>query len=191
MSREDDKDLKDNKDRGILPEETKSGRRRFVKGAVAAPVIFTVVSRPAMGGNFCTPSGFLSGNLSNQQDISCNGRSPGYWKRRFPAQYETTTFSQVFGGVWRHQTGVPWDPSITLKEVLDLADADDQYKFGFHAVGCYFNAVYRDQLGYPMTTDDVLKLVGEILMFGIYQDPATGLSMDTLETIDFMKSTYH
>jgi hypothetical protein len=189
---DEDNENKDYKECGELSEETKSGRRRFVKGAVAAPVILTVVSRPAMGGNFCTPSGFLSGNLSNQQqDIVCNGRSPGYWRRRFPVQYETTTFSSVFGGVWHDQTGVPWDPSITLKEVLYLQDADDQYKFGFHATACYFNAVHRDQLGYPMQVSDVVDLVQQILMFGVYQDLASGLSMDVLEAIDFMKGTYY
>lgn len=183
---------KDGKESEIVPEVTKSGRRRFVIGAVAAPIILTVISRPAMGGNFCTPSGFLSGNLSNpQDDISCNGRSPGYWKTHFPAQYAATTFSSVFGGVWHNQTGTAWVATIKLKEVLDLEMAEDQYKFGFHAIACYFNARYRDELGYPMQVSDVVDLVKQLLMFGVYTNPTTGLTMDVLEAIDFMKSTYH
>ena len=64
-----------------------AGRRRLLQGGLAAgPVIFTLFSRPAFGtgtGGECkTPSGFLSGNLSQHGNPTfCSGRTPGYWKQ--------------------------------------------------------------------------------------------------------------
>ena len=66
-----------------------NGRRRFVKGVLAAtPVIMSVASRPAWGiggGNFCW-SGLQSGNLSgHDHNACCFGRSPGYYKSNVSA----------------------------------------------------------------------------------------------------------
>ena len=67
-------------------------RRRILKGAaVAAPLMMTVASRPVLGAQ-CTPSAWVSGNLSdNGQDRSCGGRSPGYWKTN-PHRWQGTRF---------------------------------------------------------------------------------------------------
>jgi len=174
-------------------EKHQPGRRKFVKGAAAAaPIILTVTSRPAMGGNFCTPSGFLSGNLSNPDDqMPCNGRSPGYWKTHFPSQYEGVRFAQVFGGVWMDGSGQPWSAGVTLKQVLRFKGHEDRYEFGFHAVAAYFNAEYRERLHFPMTTDTVIDMVQQILMFGLYTEPTTQMSMDAVEVKNFFESTYH
>ena len=67
--------------------ESLAGRRRFLKGAVAAtPIILTVANRPAWGGgrwgggNLCW-SGIQSGNLSQDNKDNCEfGLSPGYYK---------------------------------------------------------------------------------------------------------------
>ncbi|HSJ47737.1 MAG TPA: hypothetical protein VLA26_02715 [Gammaproteobacteria bacterium] len=59
----------------------KLGRRRLIKGAVgAAPLLITLASRPAWGGNICW-SGIQSGNVSGQRNEECvGGRTPGYYK---------------------------------------------------------------------------------------------------------------
>ncbi len=169
-------------------------RRKFlVKGvASAAPVILTVTSRPAMGGNFCTPSGFLSGNLSNPDDSrSCNGLSPGYWKNHFPDRFKHTRFSSLFGGVWVDGSGAAWNPDVTLKEVLHFRGHEDRYKFGTHAVATYLNAEYRTRLHYPMEVETVVDIVQQVLTTGVYTDPSTGLTMDAMEVKDFFEGTYH
>ncbi|MEO1767722.1 hypothetical protein [Thiobacter aerophilum] len=58
-------------------------RRRFTgAGLAGSGIILTLVSHPVLGhsgGNQCTRSAILSGNLSNQQGDTQCGCSPGYW----------------------------------------------------------------------------------------------------------------
>ncbi|MBN9423583.1 MAG: hypothetical protein J0I91_14060 [Candidatus Accumulibacter sp.] len=63
-------------------------RRRLLKGGLAsAPVLMTIANRPAIAGGLpgvCkTPSAFGSINASphGQADVTCSGRTPGYWKQ--------------------------------------------------------------------------------------------------------------
>lgn len=79
-------------------------RRRLIKGGIAgAPVLMTILSRPALGQQCLTPSAFGSGNLSRPGggDQPCNGAVPGYWIAHtgsWPGGYATTTkFTDVFG----------------------------------------------------------------------------------------------
>lgn len=77
----------DNTDNEILSQTKESNNRRsfLKKGAIAAPVIASVASKPVWGSGICALSGSLSGNLSNHGDqMSCDGpvgRSPGYWSK--------------------------------------------------------------------------------------------------------------
>jgi len=84
-------------------------RRRILKGAaVAAPLMMTVASRPALGmGARCTPSAWVSGNLSDHKEDrhSCGGKSPGYWKNHdwggtgcYPGSGEWSKWSGKWGG---------------------------------------------------------------------------------------------
>ena len=59
----------------------KLGRRKLLKGAVgSAPLLITLASRPAWGGNVCW-SGIQSGNVSGHRHDECTGgRTPGYYK---------------------------------------------------------------------------------------------------------------
>jgi hypothetical protein len=59
----------------------KLGRRKLLKGAAgAAPLLVTLASRPAWGGNVCW-SGIQSGNVSGHRNEECTGgRTPGYYK---------------------------------------------------------------------------------------------------------------
>ena len=106
------------------------GRRRLVRGGLgAAPVLMTLVSRPALGHGYkCfSPSGFVSMPTSEHgQPKFCSGRTPGYWKQPqhfdewpkpyYPVntKYKTATkFKDVFS-----PTLYPW--STTLLQVLEL-----------------------------------------------------------------------
>ncbi|MES9869284.1 MAG: hypothetical protein ABW149_06235 [Sedimenticola sp.] len=58
-------------------------RRRLTKAGLAAPVIMSLASRPALANtrNFCTISGWGSVHPSGRpEDHTCEGRSPGFWK---------------------------------------------------------------------------------------------------------------
>jgi hypothetical protein len=84
-------------------------RRRILKGAaVVAPLMMTVASRPVLGmGARCTPSAWVSGNLSDHKDdrYSCGGRSPGYWKTNPQRWQGTGCIPGTYGGEEsRHQS---------------------------------------------------------------------------------------
>ena len=94
-------------------ERTLTNRRRLLRGGLgAAPLLLTLVSRPALGGQWrttvtkgggvckggCfTPSGFVSMPTSQHgKPTYCSGRTPGYWKQQqhfsswVPPYYPTT-----------------------------------------------------------------------------------------------------
>lgn len=74
-----------NKEEGVPNEkvssEKVSSKRRVLRGLIAAPVVMTLASRPALANrNFCTISGWGSMHASARpDDYTCNGRSPGFW----------------------------------------------------------------------------------------------------------------
>lgn len=81
-------DLKDNADKA--PEREKANtpnltRRSLYKASLAAPVILSAASRSAWGTEFCSISGFMSGNLSQPggEDCSGVGCTPGFWKNNY------------------------------------------------------------------------------------------------------------
>jgi hypothetical protein len=58
-------------------------RRRFLKGALAAgPVLITLQSKPVLGGICQSPSGSMSGSLSQRttQVETCTGYACTYWR---------------------------------------------------------------------------------------------------------------
>lgn len=68
------------------------GRRRLAKaGLGAGTLIVTMASRSALGAVCQSPSGFTSGNLSQQGTPPlCNGRTPGYWKEKNSYGFDCT-----------------------------------------------------------------------------------------------------
>ena len=77
---------------------TFSSKRRLLKGAVVAPLLVTVASKPVLAG-ICTPSAWVSGNLSDHnKERECGGHSPGYWKTKpgqWPGPYKPGTCKAV------------------------------------------------------------------------------------------------
>lgn len=74
-----------------LPGFDGSRRRLLRRSLGAAPILMTLVSRPAFGGMQCvTPSGFVSMPTSQHGTPTyCSGRTPGYWKTHvdWPSPY--------------------------------------------------------------------------------------------------------
>lgn len=168
-----------------------SSKRRLLKGAVtAAPVVMAVSSKPALA-RFCTVSGFLSGNLSNNNTGQhCGGRSPGYWINHCTKEMQHTTFLEVFGDVWHGDMG-DWPRNHhtpTLYDVLKMTGNEDRYQFGAHAVAAYQNAL--EFSGYPMSIYDVGAIVSEVLQYGYYTHPVTGRTLDAQEVVDFFYQTF-
>lgn len=170
---------------------SREDRRRLLKGAAAVtPVILTVASRPALGA-ICTPSGFISGNLSHtHEEDYCYGRSPGYWKNRNPEP--ETRWTDVFCCLWRDNAGITWDTNYTFDQILKKLDGnDDHYEFAFHAVACYLNAKYKPDGIYAMTEQNVQDLINDVLTTGYYHNPVTGTMVwDAQGVVDFIAQTF-
>ncbi|MDT8383076.1 MAG: hypothetical protein RRB22_01530 [Gammaproteobacteria bacterium] len=171
-----------------------TGKRRLLKGLMAtAPVVMAVSSKPALA-NFCTVSGFLSGNLSHHDaGQRCGGKSPGYWKNNYDRHYDPEAFKQVkfrqeFGVLW-YGSGGPWDADISFLTILNFEGNEDAYKFGFHAVAAYLNAVNIS--GYGLTPNDVAEMVAQIAGSGVYTHPGTGKTLDAQDFVEFIEQTYH
>lgn len=185
------------------------GRRKFLKGAAAAtPVMMTVASRPVLGAQ-CTPSAWVSGNLSDHgpKRDTCGGRSPGYWKNRFgdwPAGYDpgtcekrsysgmgqnpckatsdATRFNNVFNQGFNYYDGK------TLMEVLWLEGNADPHQFGAHIVAMLLNAATFDNYG--MTEQQVKDMYNEIISSGGIYTPSVGAPMTIPDVVEFIQNTF-
>ena len=76
-----EKKERDEQQSGKNQGDQSQSRRKFIKGAAAAtPVLLSVASRPVWARN-CSLSGQLSGNLSDQDGVPCQGEgcTIGFW----------------------------------------------------------------------------------------------------------------
>ena len=176
-------------------------KRRLLKGlATSAPVVMAVSSKPALA-NFCTVSGFLSGNLSNHnEDKHCGGMSPGLWKNNYGRYFDEQTFRRTkfkdeFGVLWYGDNAGHWHDDVTFLEVLNFQGEEDRYKFGFHAIAAYCNALkipgYGLEADNPTTGTGVVQMVQDIVTNGYYEHSATGKTLDAAEFVRFIEQTYH
>lgn len=189
-------------------ETATAGRRRFLKGAAAAsPVIMTVVSRPVLGAQ-CTPSAWVSGNLSDhgQNRVSCGGRSPGYWKTHpkawmsagfsagtcsSRASYKSickdynsdgTLFNAVFSAGNYNYDG------RTLMQVMWLGGNQDPYQLGAHIVAALLNAATISNYG--MKVPDVVAMYNGLIRNGGLYQPSVGDPMTAQDVVAFIQNTF-
>jgi len=129
-------------------------RRKFAKASVmAAPVIMTLASRPALGAYQCTVSGAISGNLSNVDDSAiCASKSPGWWMNNADSNWTAAGFNRtdLFHSIFTNTTNIHnYGASVTLQQVMELTGGDDPQQVGFHAVGALLNAgFFGDAFGF-------------------------------------------
>ena len=194
--------------------EADRSKRHLLKGVIStAPVVLAVSSKPALA-NFCTVSGFLSGNLSNPNSQTyCGGRSPGYWMNHGHSD-KSLSFKAVYGKNWGGNYSVyssqmgndngpmgngpqcyplkddgTWDGEPTLDTVLHMDGNDDLHQFGAHAAAAYLNSVAFAGT-YPMTTYQVGEIVDEVLRTGKYYHGVTDKTLDVEEVVEFFKQTF-
>jgi hypothetical protein len=166
-----------------VPEEgTDQSRRKFTRaGLIAAPVIMTLASRPALGYYNCTLSGLLSGNLSNPNTGTCFGKSPGFWKGgNFFSEGKKATRTQYGSAYSKENWPSPVLPTTlfhsifagsnfggaTLIQLMDMDGSQDPHQMGFQTVGAYLNGLEAwglqrfdlNQENWGMSPDTVITL---------------------------------
>ncbi|TDY03795.1 hypothetical protein EDC23_0165 [Thiohalophilus thiocyanatoxydans] len=184
-----DHESRDTRPAGSAGERHDESRRRLIRGAAAAPIIFTLASRPAWGG-VCTISVMASDNLSHPgRTDNCNGNTPGYWKQHpemWPAPYEpgssegddkqkvgiSASGSQQYAGdgtKFQHVFGMahPTGHDKTMMQVMQLNGNEDPYELGAHAVAAVLNAAYWGAELYGYTPDEIVHMYN----MRYYEDP--------------------
>lgn len=182
------------------------GRRRFVTGVATGSILMTVANRPALAG-VCTPSAWVSGNLSPRTDQeSCGGRSPGFWKanvQRWPSLYDPGTCKNKGPGTCNkfNDDGTPFHQGVgdgsgpffgstfgalTLMQVLWLKGHEDPHQLGAHIVAALLNAVTIPEYG--MTEADVVEIWFQLETKGFYE--VSGIVMDAEEVVRFIQNTF-
>ncbi|WP_420474463.1 hypothetical protein [Noviherbaspirillum sp. ST9] len=161
------------------------GRRRFGRSGIAATgIIATLTSKPVLGTVCKSPSGFLSGNLSNQKPPSaCAGRSPGYWKNHdWPIPNRTTA---KFKSVFTVPAGSPYF-TVTMLALLDPQDFD-KYNFGMHLVAAYLN--FRAGWSPFLDTARLQAMWTEVRTVG-YFTPTAGVKWTAEQCVDYIQQTF-
>jgi hypothetical protein len=190
-----------------------SSRRRFIAGVASGSILMTVASRPALAGGgkgdkggWCTPSAWVSGNLSQTNSMrNCGGRSPGYWKSNFnrwpstvkPGSCKTKgngncTDYKGDGTPFHKSNGGPFAGdffgSLTMMQVLWLTGNKDPYQLGSHIIAAYLNAVTIPNYG--MTPSMVVDMWDQLTIHGFYQPTPGAPSMSKEEVVVFIKNTF-
>lgn len=150
-----------------LSETSKTAnRRRFLKkGAMAAPIITTLASRPVWGGDggfdVGSISGSLSGNLSNRtyQPNKYDGCSPGYWHKadRYPQQWGSLTihYNTAFNTIF---TNSPFGEGLTT---IINGSTNPHSQVERFAGATFMNAVADPNFPYPPS--DIVHFYHEYL----------------------------
>jgi len=196
-------------DAGNIPEskDISEKRRHLLKGiGVSAPLMMTVASRPVLGAQ-CTPSAWVSGNLSDhgKMRMSCGGKSTTYWKNN-PAHWAGTGYlpgscAHKHAGLCKayKSDGTPFHRSAggvcagsafgnkTMMQVLWLRGRQDSYRLGGHIVAALLNAATVPDYG--MSQDDVLEMYRQLVTGGYYQ-PSSGPIMTAQDCVRFIRNTF-
>jgi hypothetical protein len=194
-----------------------SSRRRFIAGLATGSIVMTVASRPAIAGGgggkgdwkkgaWCTPSAWVSGNLSqNQSRQSCGGRSPGYWKanaNRWPSKYKPGSCARGGKGncsdykndgtAFHQYKGGPFAGSFfgnkSMMQVLWLQGHSDPHKLGAHIVAAFLNA--STIANYGMTPSMVVDIWYQLSTRGFYQPSPGAPVMTAEEVVLFIQNTF-
>ncbi len=156
-------------------------RRKFSKtGLLAAPLIYTLASKPAFG-NHCSISGHLSGNLSKPHDHECGGCTPGYWGQHPENWPDLSTVAYHPGsctdgmagphckfnsynndGTMFHDAtygfGGSLYPGDSMMIVIQRGGNEDFYQLGAHACAALLNSIVLGEETYGMTPEQVKQL---------------------------------
>lgn len=185
------------------------GRRRFVTGLATGSVLMTVANRPAMAA-WCTPSAWVSGNLSrpNGQVKSCGGRSHGFWRtqpKNWPSRYRPGTCKNGGPGTCTDYKGdgTPFHQGVgngtgpfagsrfgelTLMQVLWLQGNSDPHKLGGHFVAALLNSITIPNYGLSEAT--VIDMWFQLETQGFYLPPSGAATMTPEDVAEFLQNTF-
>ncbi len=187
-------------------EQPSLSRRKLLAGSISIPIISTLASRPVLGAQNCTPSGFMSGNLSHPDAYgSCGGKSPGYWKASqhigsWPAPYMPGLTSETYNIIGNEMPanyvgqnytlfvdafGVDDYPGLSMMDVLRIEPGG----VAFHALAALLNAA-SGQYTDPRLTITLVKQIYQQYSYNGYYNGG-GLVMDEDTIKDFFNNTYH
>lgn len=179
--------------------------RRRLAGVSASGILLTLASRTTLGGQFLckTPSGFLSGNLSQHgTPITCGGVSPGYWgthPTQWPLPYQAgacstktctqstdwsggTLFRSVFNCTGHGMIYL----NVSLMQVIWLSGNADPAQLGAHCVAALLNA--RTGTTPVLTEARVVNIFNEWDSKG-YFEPTAGVKWYAADIVTYLKST--
>lgn len=162
-----------------------AGRRRFGRSGIAASgIIATLSSGPVLGTVCKSPSGFLSGNLSNHdKPTACAGRSPGYWKdHKWPIPNRDTA---LFRSVFTVSASAPFY-NITLLGMLTEHEFD-KYNLGMHLVAGYLN--YMSGKSPFLDTSRLQAMWNEVQTTG-YFTPTAGVKWSAEQVVSYIQQTF-
>ncbi len=172
-------------------------RRRFGVAAVSTSVIVGLHSQPlraAGGGGNCTPSGWVSGNVSLHGEAqSCGGMTPEAWAGGDPPaereRWADAHFNSVFKGTPPYSVEESGDPATMLDAVsqdVRLGSVGDMERQVIRlGAAAYLNAEY---LVYPMTPQTVIEMVRPTLVDGQYITQS-GDVLNAEQVKDFLGNT--
>jgi len=190
--------------------DSMESKRTFLKGAAAmAPVIMTVASRPVFGAQ-CTPSAWVSGNLSDhgKLNLTCGGHGPGYWKTNIDGRWNATGFFPgscinpgigtcteydvdgtrfhlgfTSGGVFEGRRF----GALTLMQVLWSKKNSDPSQLGAHIIAALLSA--STVPNYGMTVRTIKDMYRQLENTGTYK-PSIGDPMNEQEVVLFLRNTF-
>lgn len=180
-------------------------RRRILKGAaVATPLMMTVASRPVLGAQ-CTPSAWVSGNLSNpNNNRECGGRSPGFWRThpdrwactgrykpgncKDPSRLGTCKEYASNGTKFVDAFGINVFGDKTLMQILWLEGYSDAYKLGAHLTAALFNSICVTDYG--MSDAYVIKMGQDLFSSGQFCTNRGTTCISKQEAVLFIQNTF-
>lgn len=169
----------------IPPLTRRGASRRRIAGLGVSGVVMTVASNHAMAALVCkSPSGAMSGNLNSQApNVTCEGRSPGYWKTHtesWPSDVKTSDkFGKVF--VCHGQLG-----TFSCLKVLDHQDIDKN-NVAMHIMATYLN-VCSGKISF-LTRQAVKDMWNEYNTNGTFRPTEGATPWSGGQLVDYLTST--
>lgn len=173
-------------------------RRRLLRGGLSvAPVLMASAPRSVMAGGrgACVPaSSFASINASRpDQQFTCSGRTPGYWKQPqwfgqwpapscVPTGNNATKFDAVFGGFGGY-------PGKTLLSVLELpGNSMGRDALARHIVAALLNAKSGKTPANVLSESRVKTVWSDFVRLGHFE-PTAGIKWSADSITQWLKST--
>lgn len=169
----------------IPPLSPKGASRRRIAGLGVSGVVMTVASNHALAELVCkSPSGALSGNLNSQRpNVTCEGRSPGFWKNHPEAWPSEVKTSDPFAKFFKCHGQLS---NATCMKVLNKVESDKN-NVAMHIMATYLNVV-SGRISF-LTRQAVIDMWAEYETHHSYTPDGASKSWNGEELVDYLAST--